>query len=82
MIESAFLALLVALVGAAALLAPGGLTTSQTAVALASITVQAQPEDGAAGVAAANPLPENYCCAVVHLPGRAGLDTGSPFVSR
>ena len=82
MIEPAFLALLVALVGAAALLTPGRLTTSQTAVALASITVQAQPEDRATGVAAANPLPENYFCVVVHLPGRAGLDTGNPFVSR
>ena len=82
MIEPAFLTLLMALVGAAALLTPGGLTTSQTAVALSSITVQAQPEDGAAGVAAANPLPENYFCTVVHLPGRAGLDTGTPFVSR
>lgn len=82
MIEPAFLALLVTLVGAAALLAPGRLAAGQAAVALSTIAVQAQPEDGAAGVSAANLLPENCFCAVVHLPARAGLDTGSPFVSR
>lgn len=82
MIESAFLAFLVPLVGAAALLTPGRLAAGQAAIALATITVQAQPEDGATGVAAANPLPKNYFCAVVHLPGRAGLDTGTPFVAR
>ncbi len=82
MIESAFLALLVAPVSAAALLSPGALTARQAAIALATITVEAQPEDGAAGGPAANPLPENYFCAVVHLPGRAGLDTDSLFVSR
>ena len=71
MIEPAILALLVTLVGAAALFAPGRLAACQTAMALSTITMEAQPEDGAAGVPA-NPLPENYFCAVVR----------SPFVSR
>jgi hypothetical protein len=81
MIEPPFRAALVALVGLSPLAEPGGLAASQAAIALATITVAAQPEHGLAVRAEANSLAEKYFVVVVHLPARAGLDTARRFVA-
>ena len=81
MIEPPFRTALVSLVGLPALTQPGVLATGEATVALAAITVAAQPEDRVARVTEANSLPEKYFVVIVHLPGRAGLDTARCFVA-
>jgi hypothetical protein len=80
MIELAFRALLVALVGPLPLLPAGLLAAWETAVAVSAITVRADVEHRL--TPKAKSLPEN-CFAVNrrHAPSRAGLDNGSGFVA-
>lgn len=81
MIEPAFGAFLVPQIGSTPLLASSVITAGETAIALAAVAVQAEPEHGKASLRAANPLPENDFAVIVHLPSQAGLDNGNAFVS-
>ena len=80
MIEPPLWTALVSLVGLPALTQPGLGSAGEAAIALAAITMAAQPEHRVTRVTEANSLPENYFVVVVHLPGRAGLDTARRFV--
>jgi hypothetical protein len=80
-IELAFGTSLVPPIGAAPLLESRAVTAGETAIALAAVAVQAEPEHGKASLRAANPLPENDFAVTVHLPSQAGLDNGNGFVS-
>ena len=77
MIEPPFEAPLMTTVGSTALLAPGFGAASRTAVALASITVRANPEHRLAPLAAANALPENHFSMNRHPPTQADFDSGN-----
>ena len=77
MIEPAFEASLVTAIGSAALLTPGFLPTSRTAIALPSIAVGANPEHRLAPLAAANALPENRFAMSLHPPKQADFDNGN-----
>jgi hypothetical protein len=81
MIEPAFEASLMPPIGVAPLPESRAVTAGETAIALAAVAVQAEPEHGKASLHAANPLPENYFAVIVHLPSQAGLDNGKAFVS-
>ena len=81
MIELPFRAALVALVGLPPLAEPSVLAASEAAIALATVAVPAQPEDGVTITSEANSLAENYFVVVVHLPDWAGLDTALCFVA-
>ncbi len=77
MIEPAFETPLMTTVGSTALLAPGFVPASRTAVALASIAVRANPEHRLAALAAANALPEDHFSMSLHPPRQADFDTGN-----
>lgn len=81
MIEPAFGASLVPQIGATPLPESRAVTAGETAIALAAVAVQAEPEHGKARLRTANPLPENDFAVIVHLPSQAGLDNGNRFVS-
>jgi hypothetical protein len=81
MIEPAFGTSLVPQIGVAPLLESRPVTAGETAIALAAVAVQAEPEHGKASLRTANPLPENDFAVIVHLPSQAGLDNGNGFVS-
>jgi hypothetical protein len=73
MIEPAFGALLVPLVGSTALLAPGFHAAIRAAIALPPIAVRTNPEQRLASLAATNPLPENDFAINRHPPTQAEL---------
>jgi hypothetical protein len=80
MVEPAFGALLVAVVGATSLAEPRAPLTGETTVALAAIAAGTQKENGAAFAVPANPRSE----AIVrrrHAHSQAALDKGSSFVA-
>jgi len=76
MIEPSFRAHLVTAVGGTSLPAPGCGTTRGAAIAMSAITVFANPEHGAASVAAANSLTENNLAMKGHARQQGGLDKG------
>jgi len=82
MIEPSFGAPLMAVVGAASLVASGTLTALGAAVALSATTVRADEEYGVTLVTEANSLPE-YRLAMNcrHASSQAGLDNGTALVS-
>ena len=77
MIEPAFGALLVPLVGGTALLAPGLHAAIRAAIALPSITVRTDPEHPLAWRTATNSLPENDFAMNRHPPTQADFDNGN-----
>jgi len=77
MIQPAFQALLMAAVGAAPLLQTRSNPASGAAIALAAITMLADPEHDLTSAAAANPLPENRFAMKRHARHRRGLDNGN-----
>ena len=82
MIELPFGALLVSSVGAPPLLAAGLFAALGAAVAVASITVRADEENRLAGLAKANPLPQNrFAMNHRHASSQAELDNGTGLVA-
>jgi hypothetical protein len=77
MIQPSFQTLLMAAVGAAPLLETCCGPASGTAIALAAITVLADPEHGMTSAAAANPLPENRFAMKRHARPMRGLDNSN-----
>ena len=77
MIELSLRTLLVAAVGAAALLESRLSAASRAAIALAAVAVLTDPEHRLASAAAANPLTENGFAMYRHPRPQAGLDNGS-----
>ena len=77
MIQPSFLTSLIAAVGAAPLLEPGGGAASAAAVALAAVAMPADPEHCLAFAAKANPLKENRFAMNRHARPWAGLDNGN-----
>jgi len=75
MVQPCFGAVLVAAIGAAPLLESGLAAASGAAIALAAITVPANPEHHVASAAAADPLMENRL-GNGHARLQAGLDNG------
>ena len=77
MIEPAFGALLVPLVGGTALLAPGFHPAIPAAIALPPIAVRTNPEQRLASLAATNSLPENDFAMNRHPSTQADFDNGN-----
>ena len=76
MIEPSFRASLMAVVGAAALLAPGFNATGIAAVTLPPVAVPADPEDCVASDCRTNALTKNHLAMPIHVRPKAGLDNG------
>ena len=76
MIEFSFRTLLVPVVGAAALPAPGFRAATVAAVTLSAVAVPADPEDGAASDNRTNALTEDHLAMKIHVRREAGLDIG------
>lgn len=74
MIELSFRASLVAVVGAASLLAAGFVTAGVAAVTLSVIAVPADPEHCVATDARTNALTKNDLAMTIHVRPEAGLD--------
>jgi len=82
MVEPAFGAALMAVVGAPPLADAGILAALGTAVALPAITVRADEKYGVTLVTEANSLPEyRFAMHCRHASSQAGLDNGTGFVS-
>lgn len=77
MIESALGATLMAAIGAAPLMKPGLVAALDAAIAMSTITVWTQEEDGETSAVVTNPLQENSFRMNRHAPSRAGLDNGN-----
>jgi hypothetical protein len=77
MVQPSFETPLMAAVGAAPLLEACCGTASGAAIALAAITVPADPEHGMTSATAANPLPENRFAMKRHAANRRRLDNGN-----
>ena len=80
MIEPAFQTLLVAAVGASALMEPRLAPTCQAAIALSAITARTEKEGCAAIAGQANPKPQNHFASNRHASPQAGLDKDDGFV--
>jgi hypothetical protein len=76
-VETAFRALLIAVVGRPVLPAPGFGAARRAAIALPTITMGTNPEHRLASLAAANPLPENHFSRNRHPPTQADFDNGN-----
>jgi hypothetical protein len=76
MIELAFRAALVPVVGAAALSAPGFGPAGVAAVTLSAVAVPANPEDSVASDSQTNALTEDHLDMPIHVRRQAGLDNG------
>jgi hypothetical protein len=76
-VEPAFRALLIAVVGRPVLLAPGFGAARRAAIALAAIAMRANPEHRLASRPAANALPENRFSMNRHPPTEADFDNGN-----
>ena len=77
MIESSLGATLMAAIGAAPLTKPGLVAALDAAIAMTTIAVWTQEEDGETSAAVTNPLQENSFPMNRHMPSRAGLDNGN-----
>ena len=75
MIQPSFRTALMAAVGSAVLLNPGFSAARGAAIALAAVTMLADPEHGL--TSAANPLPKNCFARNRHARQQAGLDNGN-----
>jgi len=81
MVQPSFRASLVAAVGAASLHDPGLIAATWAAIALAAITMLADPEHRVASTAAANPLPENHFAMSRHRRPQAGAGQRQPIMA-
>lgn len=77
MIESALWATLMAAIGAAPLVKPGLVAALDAAIAMSTIAVWTQEEDGETSAVVTNPLQESNFLMNRHTPSRAGLDNGN-----
>jgi len=80
-IEPSLPAPLMSAIGAALLLATGGLAARQAAIAMSAITMRADEEDCATVGAGTKSLPENHFAMCRHVLPRAALDNGNGFVA-
>ena len=76
-VEPAFRALLIAVVGSPVLPAPGCGAARRAAIALSAIAMGTNPEHRLASLAAANPLPENHFSMNRRPPTQADFDNGN-----
>jgi hypothetical protein len=76
-VEPAFRALLIAVVGSPVLPAPGYGAARRAAIALSAIAMGTNPEHRLASLAAANALPENHFSMNRHPPMQADFDNGN-----
>jgi len=77
MIQPPFQTPLMAAVGPPALFEPCGGAAGGAAIAMAAITVLADPEHRLTSAAATNPLPQNHFAVSRHVRRGRGLDNGS-----